>query len=347
MVNAAFNVDDEKFKIPKLGLPVTIVSGFLGSGKTTLVNQILQNRADLKVAVLVNEFGDINIDSQLLVSIDQDMIELSNGCICCTINSDLVEAVYRILERSDRIDYLIIETTGVADPLPVILTFLGSELNQLTRLDSVITVVDSEVFSLSCSENSVALNQLVYSDIVILNKTDLVDRFKVWDLIQFIRTIKPKARILEAVKAQVPLSLILDVGHSIQDRYCGLLNHGNGKNHHDFQYVSNASSDDANHLEKDGFTSISFEIDRPFSIRKFEQFLEDLSPNVFRGKGILWFQESYLRYIFQMSGKRCSLETDGKYPERNQLVLIGRSLEQEEIRRHLQSCLFVAPATVP
>lgn len=107
-------------EIPKQGMPVTIITGFLGSGKTTLLNQILQNKQDLKVAVLVNEFGDINIDSQLLISVDQDMVELSNGCICCTINDGLVDAVYRVLEREERIDYLVIETTGVADPLPII-----------------------------------------------------------------------------------------------------------------------------------------------------------------------------------------------------------------------------------
>ncbi|NJO51888.1 MAG: GTP-binding protein, partial [Leptolyngbyaceae cyanobacterium RM2_2_4] len=104
--------------IPKRGMPVTIITGFLGSGKTTLLNHILNNRQDLKVAILVNEFGDINIDSQLLVSMDEDMLELSNGCICCTINDGLVDAVYNVLERDDRVDYMVIETTGVADPLP-------------------------------------------------------------------------------------------------------------------------------------------------------------------------------------------------------------------------------------
>lgn len=166
-------------EIPKRGMPVTIITGFLGSGKTTLLNQILKNKHDLKVAVLVNEFGDINIDSQLLVSVDQDMLELSNGCICCTINDGLVDAVYRVLEREERIDYLVIETTGVADPLPIILTFLGTELRDLTNLDSILTVVDAEAFEPTHFESEVALKQLTYADIILLNKTDLATAEKI------------------------------------------------------------------------------------------------------------------------------------------------------------------------
>lgn len=132
--------------LPQRGMPVTIITGFLGSGKTTLLNHILNNAQGLKVAVLVNEFGDINIDSQLLVSTDQNMVELSNGCICCTINDGLVDVVYQVLEREEKMDYLVIETTGLAEPLPIMMTFVSTDLKELTRLDSVLGVVDAETF---------------------------------------------------------------------------------------------------------------------------------------------------------------------------------------------------------
>ncbi|NJM90521.1 MAG: GTP-binding protein, partial [Hydrococcus sp. RU_2_2] len=170
MSRLSISLSDSLPTLPKTGMPVTIITGFLGSGKTTLLNHILENKQGLKVAVLVNEFGDINIDSQLLVSTQEDMLELSNGCICCTINDSLVEAVYQILEREDRIDYLIIETTGLADPFPIILTFLATELKYLTDLDSIITLVDSETFTPEHFESDIALRQIKYGDIIVLNK---------------------------------------------------------------------------------------------------------------------------------------------------------------------------------
>lgn len=314
-------------EIPKRGMPVTIITGFLGSGKTTLLNQILKNQENLKVAVLVNEFGDINIDSQLLVSLEEDMVELSNGCICCTMNAGLVDAVYKILERQDRIDYLVIETTGLADPLPIILTLVGTELREFITLDSVLTVVDAEYFTPDDLDSQIALNQVAYGDIIILNKTDLVPEEKVTELESYIDTIKGGARILRSQYAQVPLPLILDVQLSQTEYYQNL----------DLANIPN----NTNHIANDGFVSLSFRSDRPFAVKKFQVFLQDKLPVcVFRAKGILWFKESPRRHIFQLSGKRYDLkDEDWQGKPSNQIVFIGRSLNALEINQQLNNCL--------
>ena len=323
-------------EIPKRGMPVTIITGFLGSGKTTLLNQILKNKQNLKIAVLVNEFGDINIDSQLLVSIDQDMMELSNGCICCTINDGLVDAVYRVLEREDPIDYLVIETTGVADPLPIILTFLGTELRDLTNLDSILTLVDAETFDNQHFQSESALKQITYGDIILLNKVDLVTPEKLQALENYIYQVKVEAKILRTQYAQVPLPLILGTDLTPKQQYISIAEQdAHQKHHHKHDHHH------SDHLDNDGFISISFQSDRPFDVHKFETFLTEAMPSgVFRAKGILWFNDSDLRHIFQLSGPRYNLHADDWYSQRkNQLVFIGRNFNNNEIDSQLQKCL--------
>ncbi|OLP19930.1 cobalamin biosynthesis protein CobW [Leptolyngbya sp. 'hensonii'] len=361
MTDTAMLPNSTTLDIPKRGMPVTIITGFLGSGKTTLLNHILNNRQDLKVAILVNEFGDINIDSQLLVSMDEDMVELSNGCICCTINDGLVDAVYNVLERNDQVDYMVIETTGVADPLPIILTFLGTELRDLTRLDSIVTVVDSEAFTPDHFDSEAAFKQIAYGDVTILNKTDLATPDQVQNLEAYISTVKEGARILHSQHGQVPLPLILDVYYNNPDTYADLVrdeieqterehhdhdrehdhHHDHAHEHDHYHHAHEHHHHHSAHLDNDGFVSVAFESDRPFDVKKFETFLhEQLPKEVFRAKGILWFAESDLRNVFQLSGLRFDLQgEEWRTPPKTQMVLIGRNLNADELQQQLTACL--------
>ncbi len=346
-------------------LPVTIITGFLGSGKTTLLNHILTQQGDLKIALLVNEFGEIGIDNELIRSTEDDMVELNNGCICCTINDDLIKAVYNIWEKRDRVDYIIVETTGVADPMPVAMTFLATELADMTRLDSIVSLVDCENFSLDIFEDSqTAYSQIAYGDIILLNKADLVEPAAIDKIEERIHSIREDARILRTTNAQVPLPLILSVGLFQSDRYFQQEEgeHHEHHHHHEHDEHHHHSHDGAHHdrhehhdrhhshhLDNDGFMSLSFQTEKPFDLRKFQYFLDNQLPtSIFRAKGVLWFDESPLRHIFHLSGRRFTLEDDVWYSSlenrqmdrKNQLVFIGRDFDPEQVRSQLADCVI-------
>ncbi|MGL5878244.1 MAG: CobW family GTP-binding protein, partial [Xenococcaceae cyanobacterium] len=244
------------------------------------------------------------------------------------INASLIEAVTKLLEHSHP-DYIVIETTGLAEPVPLIMTFLSDRLSDLTCLDSILTLVDADNFNPDRLSSETALGQIIYGDIIILNKTDLVDEAKLQEIEKYIYSVKLGAKILRSQHARVPLPLILDIALNKSGKYI-----------QQFQSKFSNHYHHKHHLENEGFMSVAFQSNRPLIVEKFTDFLDKLPEKVFRSKGILWYQGSQLRHIFQLSGKRCNWKTDRwQVPPSNQIVFIGQNLDANTIRKQLEECL--------
>lgn len=339
-------------------VPVTIISGFLGAGKTTLLNRLLNADHGLKIAVLVNDFGSINIDGQLIVGVEGETVTLSNGCICCTIRDDLLRAVLNLIEREDKPEYIIIEASGVSDPMAVAMTFKLPELAPYVRLDSVIAVVDADqLLDLDDQNLMLAYDQIAIADIVVLNKVDLVTPEYLGQVEDEIIRIVPNTRIIGATHADVPPELLLGVGKfEVEKLYQRAQRdihvHGTDEAHDQDHHHHDEDGDDEHHHADHSlvYSTWNFTAGKPFSLEKLKDALDALPLSVYRAKGVLWLHEYPQEMaVFHLVGKRASLYLAGPWGDqlpRSQLVLIGShgTLNPNYLEVQFEAALVDAPA---
>ena len=315
---------------PQPRIPVTILTGFLGAGKTTLLNYILQQQHGYKFAIIVNEIGEIGIDSQLVENAQEEIVQMNNGCVCCTVRKDLVKSVQALIRRGG-FDYLLIETTGIADPGPVAQTFLNiPQLQQYVQLDSIITVVDAEQIEKQIIDVEIAREQIAMADFVLLNKTDLVDEAHLLRIESLIVGLNPHAQSFRTDRAQVNLKEVLDMAAFDVDRKLAV----------DPKFL-----DELNHRHHHEIQSCAFTFDQPFSVDRFEAFVADLSLNakIFRSKGFVSIAGNPRRALFHGVNNRFTIFWDRLWEKgetrTSQMVFIGKSLDRAGINQALAKCL--------
>ena len=319
-------------------IPVTLLTGFLGAGKTTLLNRILTGQHGLRVGVLVNDFGAINIDAELVAGVEENTINLTNGCVCCEIRDDLVASLEELLTRKDSIDYVILEASGVSDPEGIVMTFLDQRYERLLRLDSIVCIVDAEaVFADGDNDavSSLKIRQVGFADLVILNKTDLVGPVHIEVIREWIGKHLNRIRIIEAERCEVPLEILLAVGHfhpvNVIQECKGTDSADHGHSHEQ----PGASSD---------FETWSYTSDQPFCIETLREMVRrELPASIYRCKGIVFTTDvPEMRVALQTVGRRTEIsELDewGERSPRTQIVAIGAGIDAQELDDKFAACI--------
>lgn len=360
-------------------IPVTILTGFLGAGKTTLLNHLIHQPHGYKVALIINEFGSVSIDHQLVLGADEEIVELSNGCICCRVRGDLIKSLNGLFQKQKRFDYVLVETTGLADPGPVAQTFFLPELQEKLHLDAIVTVIDARHIEKELDDAPEASSQIAFADVLLLNKTDLVTPHDLGHIESRLRRMNPLATIHRTQRSEIEVSRVLginarDVKKALEvvppkmqagaDHEhgpgcgCGDHDHDHAHHHHEHDHDTHdhVHGPDCDHdhdhhharpIHDDRVRSFALVDERPLDLKKTEEWLGELlaehGADIYRSKGILHIKGQGKRVVFQ--GVQMMFEAQPERlwaqgePRKNQLVFIGRDLDEAAIRSGFESCI--------